>query len=88
MQELAGGSVAEVSERLRRWARLRGTGFAKVVFGSEFARQDCLQRMMGDGIRVDDRLVLVQAGDTDVSRRLDEWVRGAALQGTGWRRWF
>ena len=83
MEERVHGSVAEVCERLRRWARLRGTGFAKVVFVSEFARQDCLRRIVGDGIRVEDRTLLVQAGETDVNSRVDEWARGAEEQAEG-----
>ena len=83
MEERVQGSVAEVCERLRRWARLRGTGFAKVVFVSEFARQDCLRRMAGDGIRVEDRSLLVQAAETDVNSRVDEWARGAEEQAEG-----
>ncbi len=70
------GSVGQVTERVLRFVRNQGRGFARSSFRSEFARQAVLERLRGHGLACFDQTLLANDDPPDVAARVDDWVRG------------
>jgi tetratricopeptide (TPR) repeat protein len=78
----AEGSVENVAQRLLRFATLKSSGFAQVLFSSEIARQAVLARLKSEGLSIHDQTLVVVQDGPNPAFDIDRWFETATRSGT------